>query len=74
MYDDDEHVRVRERFEDLLRVMLCQRFVENAIDCCEQAKRDVEAAQSRLIDAQDYLSRTFVTAEQAIRLCMMRRR
>ena len=74
MQDDDEHVHVRERFEDLLRLMLCQRFVENAVDCVEHAKREIEAAQHRLVDAQEYLARTLVTVNQAARLYSMRRR
>ena len=72
--DDDEHVHVRERFEDLLRVMLCQRFVEDALDRCEQAKRSIETAQLQLVDAQEYLARTLVTVNQAARLYSMRRR
>ncbi len=72
--DDDEHVLVRERFEDSLRVMLVLRFFEDALARCDQAKRDIEAAQHRLIDAQDYWMRTRETLMQAVKIQAMRRR
>jgi hypothetical protein len=79
--DNDEHVRVRERFEDSLRVMLCLRFSEDARARCERADREIERVQHALIDAhehrarmREYLERTNVTAEQAIRIRTMGRR
>lgn len=72
--DDDEHVRVRVRFEDSLRVMLVLRFSEDARARCERAKRELTEAQHRLIDAQEYMERTTVTLEQAIRLHARNRR
>ena len=74
MGDDNAHVAMRERVEGAMNVMLSIRFVEDARARCDRAEAALVRAHAEAEAALDYLNRTLVTTEQAIRAHAMGRR
>ena len=63
----------RSRFHTKATVMLCLRFSEDALARAVEAERALSIAQQRAESARDYLNRTSVTLQQAVRLHEMNR-
>lgn len=66
--DHDAHVRTRERFDDLVLVLLCERISEDLKKECERAYERVEIAKRNARAALERLNRATTMLEQACKL------